>query len=1341
MFSRTTNECDSIINDGKLFKSECQEVHVFKPLSNEKSGARTTVGQTLEFLLENDIKSNLESHKHDKRGDLTFLHDHRRTNSQSNVQNVIDILEQQKVSTISQLPTLFDQLVYSLRSLQHAQIVQVYYSIDNISTKKFFQDALPLLKTDAGVTLMKDIINKRDISEDIMVSWFSSFSFYKNPTRGMLVVLSSFINDNAQEAALLGISSLVGTFCTNNRDCHNFAEYKEIVKRFEALLGDTCKTSTVEEELKMVLVLKGIRNLGNILQAKEVLEKCFQDRKNSPFVRVTVIEAVRKWELSCSFSDSGLLEILQNREEDSEVRINAYLALMTCPSEQIIANIKSLLMNEEVNQVGSFIWTHLSNLQETKSKIGGKLFMKRIIGSDTLKNKWRSDMRKFSRNVEVSHFLNEYKIGGTLEGNVIFSERSYIPRSFMLNLTMSLFGENVNIFEIGGRTEDFENFVEDLFGPNGYFKDDTLHNFLKTLSSRTKRSNGVNFDKFESLVKINKPKGFLYLRYFGRDVRFESFSGIPKKLAKVLKNPMNLLGLTLENKRSNFEKSTLFLDGSIIVPTVAGLPLNMTAKGSKSVNLKSFTKVNLKEFLSKGKALFDAEISPSFSIILTGTMSVDSFITQTGIRSTSTLESSTYFGGSFDVIGSRLVQLQLKIPNERIEVFDFSVDFLRYKEGRYESIHSYQKLENFELCSPETANTVFGLSGCGHASYFHGRNKGDPEWFFAGPSRFNIIFRKTDTFKGLIVKYSWMQNNASALRGVINDISLIYDTPGSIINRKTIFAVKYDDKETFFDIDIIIPALDVKLMSKFDWTERRKVFSVKLSSNQKEIFEFTQSLINFRTRIEGIFKVVWNDKEFVNWRGTIHIKPGTYNADANLESLLHDKITLSADITKVKGVGHVEVEASVTSESLNAGLSLGIRSNKRSSSLKGDGFFKFKTLERQTFSFSGKIFKYKSKGDNGQKLNLNLKISKKPHLDTTIEWVRLYSEGHEKNSGKITFGKNIWHFDQDFKSYATVESQELLIKFNITSPSQVVKLNFCFHHTATNDDSFNKILIQLSDNLWIEIFAKQEYNVLPFHNIMEGGLSFPGRKLIGHFKITEVPNSHQEYDGEFFFQWSNSEIFHTLFKVSEIGKFLGYKFSSQTTINTRKQIEISGNLKLEATRNASFFDLTFSGFEEDLNVTHEGRLFFSSNASEKLLTIDIKSEKSIYLKVHILEDLENLKIDFMWDRVDNPISRVFVQLKTRGNILLEVIIINFNFKIEIHSQESAANILIGFGPKNLELRLKCLLGLDNLEFLFAFKSSFLTTRVFRSHVKFNQRKQKTKTNFNTVITFLVSIFF
>ena len=144
-----------------MFKSECEEVHVFKPLSNEKSGAITTVSQSLEFLLEKETRSEITSQNFNKRGDLTFLHDHRRTNSEADVGDVMNIMEKQKASEISELPTIFDQLVYSLRSLQHAQIVQVYNSIESNSGRKFFQDALPLLKTDAGVTLMKDIINRQ----------------------------------------------------------------------------------------------------------------------------------------------------------------------------------------------------------------------------------------------------------------------------------------------------------------------------------------------------------------------------------------------------------------------------------------------------------------------------------------------------------------------------------------------------------------------------------------------------------------------------------------------------------------------------------------------------------------------------------------------------------------------------------------------------------------------------------------------------------------------------------------------------------------------------------------------------------------------------------------------------------------------------------------------------------------------------------------------------------------------------------------------------------------------------------------------------------------------------
>jgi hypothetical protein len=38
--------------------------------------------------------------------------------------------------------------------------------------------------------------------------------------------------------------------------------------------------------------------------------------------------------------------------------------------------------------------------------------------------------------------------GGNYESNVIFSPKSYLPRSATLNVTVDLFGESINIFEV-----------------------------------------------------------------------------------------------------------------------------------------------------------------------------------------------------------------------------------------------------------------------------------------------------------------------------------------------------------------------------------------------------------------------------------------------------------------------------------------------------------------------------------------------------------------------------------------------------------------------------------------------------------------------------------------------------------------------------------------------------------------------------------------------------------------------------------------------------------------------------------------------------------------------------
>lgn len=150
---------------------------------------------------------------------------------------------------------------------------------------------------------------------------------------------------------------------------------------------------------------------------------------------------------------------------NSELRIAAYLQAMRCPDYMSIKIIKHVLHNEEVNQVGSFVWSHLTNLAKSASPV--HVEAQGLLIDGDLGNKFKMDMRKFSRNFENSLFFDEYNFGANAATNVIFGTNSYMPRGVSFNFTADLFGESVNFFEISTRMEGFEHMVESIFGPKG----------------------------------------------------------------------------------------------------------------------------------------------------------------------------------------------------------------------------------------------------------------------------------------------------------------------------------------------------------------------------------------------------------------------------------------------------------------------------------------------------------------------------------------------------------------------------------------------------------------------------------------------------------------------------------------------------------------------------------------------------------------------------------------------------------------------------------------------------------------------------------------------------------
>ena len=237
--------------------------------------------------------------------------------------------------------------------------------------------------------------------------------------------------------------------------------------------------------------------------------------------------------------------------------------------------------------------------------------LKDLVGNEFLQNKWKTDVRKFSRFFETSYYAQELQVGATVEGQLVFSQDSYMPRSAMVNLTANVFGEDLHLLEVGGRVEGFESLLEDLFGPEGYFREDSLHKLLQTLRPKRHVTQDAIMD-FQSTYNNEfhpNPKGNMYLRSFGRDLYYSSFDGLPSLVNHFTDLwPMSLM------RGVDYQRSTIFLDGKIVLPTVAGLPLSLLVNGTSTVSVTSDNEFDVANLISNGDANINVKLYPTATV-------------------------------------------------------------------------------------------------------------------------------------------------------------------------------------------------------------------------------------------------------------------------------------------------------------------------------------------------------------------------------------------------------------------------------------------------------------------------------------------------------------------------------------------------------------------------------------------------------------------------------------------------------------------------------------------------------------------------------------------------------
>lgn len=261
--------------------------------------------------------------------------------------------------------------------------------------------------------IMRDQMVGEAVTKSMALSWMGSLSFMSRPSPEMLEAFYTLISYGQRKnypEYILGSTAVVHTFCRQNTNCEEYEEVRNIIKLLEYEFLENFKENTDDRRIKekLVVLLKGLGNIGIMSDAFVYrLQQIIPNDGVNIEIRIQAILSFRR--LDCGKHRNFFLGIYQNFLANSELRILSYVQSMRCPDYTSIHRIKNVLEVEEVNQVGSYVWSHLTNLAKSSSPV--RVEAQGLLVDGDLGTKYKMDVRKFSRNFEHSIFFDEYNVG------------------------------------------------------------------------------------------------------------------------------------------------------------------------------------------------------------------------------------------------------------------------------------------------------------------------------------------------------------------------------------------------------------------------------------------------------------------------------------------------------------------------------------------------------------------------------------------------------------------------------------------------------------------------------------------------------------------------------------------------------------------------------------------------------------------------------------------------------------------------------------------------------------------------------------------------------------------
>lgn len=732
---------------GILNKAISVETYKLKPFSNGNIGAKTVVQTTLTLKNEKG-----DSPKAEVSQPKSLIFDAPHPIIKSSVDSISAAL---KASCAEETGTIqenaagkFGDLIRVLRVSNKDDILAVYQKVksgagfDKGHDKKILLDAIFRTGTGEAAEVAAELLKSHELSTGQTLMFYASLALVDHVHLPSVTAITSLLDQpNLPRIGYLGVGQVIGKYCQEHT-CENVAEVKQAVHKIREKVGNG-KAKTRDQENLIVAALKALGNTKFLDDSTLVkLANIAEDKNVRNRVRVAAIETLPT---RCSMKwKSILLKVMADHEEDSEIRIKTYLSMIACPCPHFASALKEMLDKEEVNQVGSFIQSHLRNLRASADPT--KAEAKHHVGQIKPRTKFPEDFRKFSFNNELSYHVGGLGLGSTVENNVIYSQDSFVPRSVNLNLTTELFGRTYNFMELNTRMENVDRMIEHYLGPKGLFNQEDIDDLVekgaddaidvtkyikqKMNTLRGKREvSPTDLNKFAKGVKLrgNVVDQDLDLDFsvklFGVEMYYLTHNGPHEEfswqqLIDKIFDKANVGMNKLKKFDYNLNNHMQFLDTEIVYPTNLGAPLTLCVSGTSAMLFKIYGKMDAQAIMNNpDNAEFSLGFEPSISVEVIGKMAVKAFNVESGMKVFGTLHSDTAMDMKFKMLDGKGIDLFIGGPNKKEKIISVKSEVLMSceKDNTYE-LAKFSKGKLYDDCFDQFSS-LLGMSLCGHMEF------------------------------------------------------------------------------------------------------------------------------------------------------------------------------------------------------------------------------------------------------------------------------------------------------------------------------------------------------------------------------------------------------------------------------------------------------------------------------------------------------------------------------------------------------------------------------------------------------------------------------------------------